>query len=204
MYDKIKNFKKKYEEFSSQSLCSRREGDFFEDEEDCENFLDGQIKYGYGITSYTLLDLTRMGFNYVKYFYLQDKNIVGNLSEFGKYEYTIRDNETFRLEMFNNNTIHTNLNIIFLHTLFPYYTGIVNLTSIAIQEAVENVDDVYIILTICYIVFNIILFLTIWVPFIKNMNSVVYNAKKILGIIPIHILSTLSNINKILDLKNVN
>ena len=89
---------------------------------------------------------------YVKYFYLQDKNIVGNLSEFGKYEYTIRDNETFRLEMFNNDTIHTNLNTIFLHTLFPYYTGIVNLTSIAIQEAVENVDNVYIIYTILYII----------------------------------------------------
>ena len=44
MYDKIKNFKKKYEEFSSQSLCSRREGDFFEDEEDCENFLEHFIK----------------------------------------------------------------------------------------------------------------------------------------------------------------
>ena len=204
MYDKIKNFKKKYEEFSAQSLCSRREGDFFQNETACEDFLDGQIKYGYGITSYTLLDLTRMGFNYVKYFYIQDKNVVGNLREFGKYEYIVQDNETFRLQMFNDETIHSNLNVIFLHALFPYYTGIINLTSIAIQEAVENVDEVYLILTICYIVFNIILFLTIWVPFIKNMNSIIYNAKKILGIIPIHILSTLTNIKKILDLKNVN
>ena len=204
MYDKIKNFEKKYDEFRDQSLCSRREGDFFDNDTHCEDFLDGQIKYGYGITSYTLLDLTRMGFNYAKYYYIQENNVVGKLSEFGKYEYIIQNNETFRLEMFNSDTIHTDLNVIFLHALFPYYTGIVNLTSIAIQQAVENVDEVYLILTICYIVFNIILFLTIWVPFIKNMNSIIYNAKKILGIIPIHILSTLSNINKILDLKNVN
>ena len=204
MYDKIKNFKKTYEEFSTQSLCSRREEGYFDNDTHCETFLDGQIKYGYSITAYTLLDLTRMGFNYVKYFYLEDKNVVGNLSEFGKHEYIIQDNETFRLQMFNEKTIHTNLNIIFLHTLFPYYLGIVNLTSNAIQDAVKSVDDVYLILIICYIIFNIILFLTIWVPFIKNMNSIIYNAKKILGIIPIHILSTLSNIKKILDLKNMN
>ena len=204
MYDKIKNFKKTYEEFSTQSLCSRREEGYFDNDTHCETFLDGQIKYGYAITAYTLLDLTRMGFNYVKYFYLEDKNVVGNLYEFGKHEYIIQDNETFRLQMFNEKTIHTNLNIIFLHALFPYYLGIVNLTSNAIQDAVKSVDDVYLILVICYIVFNIILFLTIWVPFIKNMNSIIYNAKKILGIIPIHILSTLSNIKKILDLKNMN
>ena len=53
-------------------------------------------------TSYTLLDLTRMGFNFVKYYYLKENNIVGNLSEYGKYEYKIEDNETFRIEMFNN------------------------------------------------------------------------------------------------------
>ena len=204
MYTKIKNYKQKYEEFNEQSLCSRMEGDFFENEYQCEHFLDGQISYGYGITSYTLLDLTRMGFNFVKYFYLEDKNIVGNLSEYGKYKYEINDDETFRLQLFNNDTIHTNLNIIFLHALLPFYLGILNLTSNSIQEAVANVDDPYLIIMICYIVVNVILFFFIWIPFIKNMNSIIYNAKKILGIIPIHILSTLTNIKRILDLKKIN
>ncbi len=204
MYSKIKNYKKKYEEFNEKSLCSRMEGDRFANEYECEHFLDGQISYGYGITSYTLLDLTRMGFNFVKYYYLDENNVVGNLSRYGKDEYDIKENETFRLQMFNNNTIHTNLNVIFLHTLLPFYLGILNLTSNSIQEAVENVDSPFLIIMICYIVLNVILFFFIWIPFIKNMNSIIYNAKKILGIIPIHILSTLSNINRILDLKKIN
>ena len=204
MYDKIKNYKSKYEEFNEKSLCSRMQGDYFDNETECENFLDGQIRYGYGITSYTLLDLTRMGFNFVKFFYVKNKTIVGNLSEYGKYEYDIGDNETFRLEMFNNDTIHTNLNVIFMQTLLPFYLGIVNITSYAIQDAVANVDEVYLIIMICYIIMNFILFLFIWIPFIKNMNSIIYNAKKILGIIPIHVLSTLSNIKRILDLKKIN
>ena len=204
MYTKIKNFKKKYEDFTSQSLCSRMEGDYFDNITQCEQFLDEQISYGYGITSFTLLDLTRIGFNFVKYYYLEERNVVGNVSKYGKYEYTVLDNETFRLQMFNNDTIHTSLNVIFLHALLPYFTGIVNLTSIAIQEAIEDVEQVYIIIMICFIIVNVIIFLTIWIPFIKNMNSIIYNAKKILGIIPIHILSTLSNIKKILEIKNVN
>ena len=204
MYDKIKNYKSKYEKFNEVSLCSRMEGDFFENEEQCEHFLDGQISYGYGIASYTLLDLSRMGFNFVKYYYLENKNIKGNLSEYGKYEYKIEDNETFRIEMFNNDTIHTNLNVIFIQSLLPFYLGVINITSIAIQKAVSDVDSPYLIFLICYIVLNAILFLTIWIPFIKNMNSIIYNAKKILGIIPIHILSTLSNIKTILELKKIN
>ena len=54
-----------------------------------------------------------------------------------------------------------------------------------------------------YTSLNTILFLVVWIPFIKNMNSVIYNAKKILGIIPIHILSSLSNIKKILNLEKI-
>ena len=57
---------------------------------------------------------------------------------------------------------------------------------------------------ICYIVINAILFMCVRIPFIKNMNSIIYNAKKILGIIPIHILSTLSIIKRILELKKIN
>ena len=204
MYDKIKNYKSKYEEFNEKSLCSRMEGDFFDNETDCENFLDGQISYGYGITSYTLIDLTRMGYNFVKYFYLENMTVIGNLSEYGKDEYYINDDETFRLEMFNDDTIHTNLNIIFMHALLPYYSGILNMTTYSIQDAVANVDKVYLIVMICYIVMNFILLVCIWIPFIKNMNSIIYNAKKILGIIPIHILATLPNTKRILELKKTN
>ena len=203
MYVKIKNFKSKYEAYNDENVCSRMEGDFFKNISECENFLDRQMSYGIGITSYTLLDLTRMGFNYAKYYYIVEKNITGNLTKYGKEEYYINGTQTFRIEMFNDNTIHTNLNVIFIHALFPFYLGVMNITSIAIQDAIANVDDIYLIYMICYIIINIILFLTIWIPFIKNMNTVIYNAKKILGIIPIHILSTLSNIKTILELKKV-
>ena len=203
MYNKIKNYAKQYEDFHNQKLCSRREEGYFDNESHCDNFLDGQIKYGYEITSYALLDLTRMAFNYVKYYYLDYENITGNLTKFRNYE-DIKDNETFRLEIFNDKTTHSDLNVIFLHTLLPYYTGIVNITYNAILEAIEDSNQIYLILMIGYFTLNVILFLVVWIPFIRNMNSIIYNAKKILGIIPINILSTLSNIKNILDIKKFN
>ena len=105
--------------------------------------------------------------------------------------------------LFNNETTHSKLNILFVHTLLPFYSNIINITSNAIIGDSSNAGSLFLLYMICFISINTALFLIVWIPFIKNMNSVIYNAKKILGIIPIHILSTLSNIKKILNLEKI-
>jgi len=202
----IENYFKQYKEinlkYNQRSLCSRIENNFFNSEEECEDFLQGQIKYGYQVASFTLIDLIRIGFNYVKYFFEVKKNIVGNLTEYGINDYeNITDDQFFRLYLFNNDSTHSNINILFAQTLLPYYNEMINITSITITTLVSNSYSVYIIYMISYISLNVILFLIVGIPFIKNMNSVIYKAKKILGIIPIHILSTLTNIKKILNIE---
>jgi hypothetical protein len=184
------------------SLCSRIKDNFFNSEEECDNFLQGQIKYGYQVASFTLIDLIRIGFNYVKYYFEIEKNIVGNLTEYGINDYeNITDNQYFRLYLFNDNSTHSNINILFAQALLPFYIEMINITTIEITTTLSNSYSIYIIYMISYISLNIILFLTVGIPFIKNMNSVIYKAKKILGIIPIQILSTLTNIKKILNIE---
>ena len=205
-YTDINNFKDTYIDFNKESLCSRNGNNYFSSEEECLNFLEGQIKYGYQVTSFTLIELIGWGINFIKYYFDVYMDIVGNLTEYGIKEYDeLKSNQKFRLYLFNNDTSHSDINILFVNTLLPYYTDIVNITSIAIIKAVDNSNTLYLIFMICYLSLNSLLFLSVWLPFIKNMNSVIYNAKKILGIIPIQILSTLSNIKKILNLeKNKN
>jgi hypothetical protein len=201
-YTYIKNFKDTFTKFNSKNLCTRMQDNFFNSEDECLNYLEGQIKYGYQITSFTLVDLIRIGINFIKYYFKNEIDIVGNLTEYGIYDYkNISNNQRFRLYLFNNDTSHSKLNILFAHTLLPYFIDIVNITSIAIIETANNSDSLFYIYMICYISINVILFMAVWLPFIKNMNSVIYNAKKILGIIPIHILSSLGNIKKILNLE---
>ena len=202
-YSNIKNFKNTFLKFNSDSLCSRMEESFFNSEEECLNYLQGQIRYGYQISSFTFIDLIRIGITFIKYYFDKNMNIGGNLTEYGinDYEDIEKENKTFRLFLFNNDTTHSKINILFVHALLPYYINIVNISSNAIIEETNYLDSNFFIYMICYISINSVLFLFVWIPFIKNMNSVIYNAKKVLGIIPIHILSTLNNIKKILNLE---
>ena len=191
-----------YKELDEQNLCTWIKGNYFINEDECLNFLDGQIKYGYEISSFTLHDLIFTGKNIIEYFMKENFDIVGNLSEFGKNNYDdILENQVFRLSLFNNNTIHSDLNVLFAQSLLPYITQLINDTSNLIINNFENSDSNYYIYMICYILFNIFIYLFVWIPFIKNMNSVIYNSKKILGIIPIHVLTTLVNIKKILNIE---
>ena len=201
-YSGIKNYKDIYIKFNRDSLCTRMGENYFESVLDCENFLEGQIKYGYQITSFTLVDLIRMGSNFIKYYLEKEISIVGNLTEYGINEYkNISDNQKFRLYLFNNKITHDNINVIFYHLLLPYYFDIINETSSYVINSTNNAQSLYVIIMICYVSITIVSALALWVPFVVEMNSLLNNSKKILRIIPIHILSTLTNIKKILNLE---
>jgi hypothetical protein len=201
-YSLINQYEDIYNEFKKQNLCAWSSGNSFNNEDECLNFLSGQMNYGYEVASFALHDLIFTGKNIIEYFMKENLDIVGNLSEFGKNNYDdILENQVFRLSLFNNNTIHSDLNVLFTQSLLPYITNLINDTSNFIIDSFENSDSNYYIYLVCYILFNLFIYLIVWIPFIKNMNSVIYNSKKILGIIPIHVLTTLVNIKKILNLE---
>ena len=201
-FSHIKKLKNDFIKFNHDSLCSRMEEGFFESEEKCENFLEGQIKYGYQIASFTFIDLIITGSNCIEFLYEEKNNIIGNLTEYGIKEYeNVTNNQKFRLYFFNNGTIHSDINVLFAHALLPYFTDIINISSTAIINSSNDSYSVYLIYMITFISLNLLAFIFVWIPYINNMNSVIYNAKKILRIIPIHILSTLANIKKILNLE---
>ena len=201
-YNLIDHYEGIYKEFKEQNLCIWSTGNYFYDEDECLNFLNGQINYGYEATSFALHDLIFTGKNLIEYYMKENLDIVGNLSEFGINNYDdVTENQVFRLSLFNNNTIHSDLNVLFVQSILPYITKIINETSNFIINSFGNSDSNYYIYLICYILFNIFIYLFVWIPFIKNMNSVIYNSKKILGIIPIHVLTTLVNIKKILNIE---
>ena len=201
-YSDIKNYKNIYMKINNDSLCTRMGENYFESESDCENYLEGQAKYGYQITAFTLIDLIRMGYNFIKYYVEKEMSIKGNLTEYGITEYkNVSENQKFRLYLFNNNTTHDNINVIFYHLLLPYYSDIINQTSAYIINSTNNAQSLYLIIMICYVSITIVFALSMWVPFVIEMNSLLNNSKKLLRIIPIHILSTLTNIKKILNLE---
>ena len=83
---------------------------------------------------------------------------------------------------------------------YPYIDEERRITVTAINGAIENKEMTYIIFFACFLLVITLLFFIYWIPMIKNMNVSIYRTKKILSIIPIHILASQSNINKLLNI----
>ena len=47
-------------------------------------------------------------------------------------------------------------------------------------------------------------FFLVWIPFLRNLNSIIYKTKNMLSIIPKEVLANLSNIDKLLDMEKTN
>ena len=75
------------------------------------------------------------------------------------------------------------------------------MTVESINDSIKNKQVTYIIYFTCLLIVITILFIVYWLPMIKNMNITIYKTKKMLSIIPIHILSSQENINGLLNIE---
>ena len=106
----------------------------------------------------------------------------------------------FRLDLFNNETLHFNLNIMFFSVILPY-----------IQENRQKSYDILTIgkassiVTLYFIVFIIsftLIYLFYFLPVINYINKIIYKTKNMLSIIPLNILSSQSGVSKLLNISN--
>ena len=131
-YDKIflknKNFTIK------DNLCSYYINDYFDSSVDCSDKIGLITGYDFFTLSYYFLEEIKIDKKIVSY-KLKNENILGNLTDYNVEEYLNDDripkeyDETdyktiFRLDLFNNYTIHTRLNVIFFSIILPYIQDI--------------------------------------------------------------------------------
>ena len=103
--------------------------------------------------------------------------------------------------LFNNNSYHKDINILFIKSLYPYIEEDRKINRNSINNIIKNKDKKYMIYFIFIIVVITLLFIIFWLPMIKKMNSIIYETKQILSIIPIHILSSQDNIYNLLNIE---
>ena len=112
----------------NKDICSYYITDYFESNEECHNeFRD--TKYDFVIMATNFIQKIISAKNIVKYF-LKTKNIVGNLTEYDKEKWKTMGNDfleqegdkptIFRLDLFNDKEIHSDLNLIFINIFLPY------------------------------------------------------------------------------------
>ena len=210
------SFKDIKNELNKTGLCNLSFTDFFKNEEECQNFMGGEkgiISLGFDILLNYFIEEIRMKRNYAKG--LMNKGIlVGNLSELNNYylwdddNLDLKNNQTliFRMNLFNKEDIHQNLNIIFINIIYQYINKERNLTLNSISQSINNGHIIYIILIACHCSFVIISILFYLIPEINKLNIEIYKTKNILSIIPVQILASLPNIKTLLkiSIKNNN
>ena len=208
----IPGFLQKYNDFHSQNLCSRRNDEYFKSEEECNLHMEGITLFGLNVLQTSINEEIRIYKNIINQF-LKNDSIIGNLKFYGSKYWnekeiieTLEHNKSvkYRLLLFNNNSYHKDLNILFINVIYPYLNTERNITIESINEAIENKERTYIIFFSCFLSGITLFFLIYWLPMIKNMNITIYKTKKMLSIIPIHILASQNNINSLLNIDEKN
>ena len=191
-------------------LCNYYINDYFDSSAQCEEKIGLISKYNFNTLAIYFIGEIKIKKSVVKY-KLLNENILGNLTEYNYTDY-INNNmiprkgdpfnysNIFRLNLFNNYTIHTQLNIIFFSIILPYIE--------------KNRDEYFSILTFepkegnilslnLLILFIIsLLFFCFFIPVINYINSIIYKAKNMLSIIPLNILSYQSDALILLNISN--
>jgi hypothetical protein len=171
-----------------------------------------------GITTYeisvvytTITEEIRINKNLINQL-LSNNAVFGNLTLYGS-KYWIQDRiindlknanyspSFYRLYLFNNDSFHKDLNILFINSLYPYIEEERKINNDSINGIIKNKEMSYITYYVCFLVLITLLFLILWVPMIRNMNIIIYTTKKMLSIIPIHLLASQKNIQTLLNIE---
>ena len=203
----IKNFNKKYlfegevHELLTQSFCYYNYTNRFSSYEECKNELYFLLNYDFTIIAANFLEALRKSKFVVKYL-LSTGKIVGGLNDYDQNTW-LKDervpiigrnntgNYIFRLDLYNDETVHGYLDLIFVNILLPYID--INRKHI-IPYLTVNKRDYYLRLTTTfYIIFVVLIFGFYLLLKIKFLNKHIYRTKILLRLIPLNILASLGH-----------
>ena len=191
------------------SLCNYYINDLFDSSVMCEESIGLITKYDFNVLTKYFLEEITIKKNIIEY-KLTHENILGNLTQYNYTEYInnnmiprkedLNYSNIFRLDLFNDDMLHYELNIIFFSIILPY-----------IQENKDKYFDVlsfenkkFNIITINYFILAIItlIFFGYIIPVINYINKLIYKTKNMLSVISLNILSFQSDALLLLNISN--
>ena len=212
----INNFNKKYLSNGeintklSQNFCYYNFSKRYNTYEQCSSELWFLLNYDFDIIASNFLEALRKNIHVVKY--LLDNNLTaGDLNDYdeniwindssipqvGK-NYTSENIKIFRLDLYNDETIHGYLDLIFVNILLPYMD--ISRKHIIPFLSIEGKDYYLRLTTIFYVLLIAAIFFVYLFLKVKSLNKHIYKTKNLLRLIPLNILMSLGNIKSLLDL----
>jgi hypothetical protein len=190
------------------SYCLYNETYKFNSTQECENKFGQILKYDFSIMASYFIEELRINRNLVKYLISQgilrgslnyyDEDIWLKDETIPKVGENYTGENIFRLDLYNNETIHAHLDLIFVNIILPYIE--IN-RQIIIPHLLIDDKEIYLNVTsVFYLIFIFLIYLVYLLLKIRSINIYIYKTKNMLTLIPLHILSSQDNIKQLLHL----
>ena len=201
----IQNNENGVREMFNLDYCSFEIIEYFNLTNECINKFGSFSKFALDNVILYFLEELRLKKNIIKYI-LNNFNVVGNLTEYNKeeminiYNQNSNNNKTiFRLDLFNNQIIHSDLNFMYFNIIFQ---SLQQSRVIISFFNINGENSFFILLIIIYILVSFIIIISFFIPMIKYLNKQIYKAKNILSIVPINVLIYQTNNRKLFKFFN--
>ena len=200
----ITNFNDIYKKQWEASLCETRTNDFFSSDEECLRYMNGIMNYDFNMVTNSFIEEIILQAQYIMY-YLSTNEVINISSDVFNNLGQLKG-KNFRYILFEdeNISLHHKLNVIFSNLYIPTINYYLDITANTIIGSFNNISSSITAVFIFYFCFIFVVNFIIIFPMILGMNTILFKSKKILNIIPIHILLNLQGINKLLNLSQFN
>ena len=182
-------------------LCNYYINEYFDSSIECVEKIGLITKYDFNTLTINFIEEININRAVMVYILRRIGNITTfNMSDSINIRKRAGKGELYTLSLFNNETLHSKLNIIYFSIILPY-----------IQEDRQEINKILIIGQIEYFLssltglFGLIisfLFFCYFVPLINYINSIIYKTKNMLSIIPLSILSYQTDVLILFSISN--
>ena len=189
------------------NYCSYNFTDKFHSLEECQKTIGEILNYDFSLIASYFIEELRINKFLVKYL-LSTGTIRGGLNDYDQ-DLWLKDptipkiwenytgEYTFRLDLYNNDTTHAHLDLVFVNIILPYIE--INRKYILPNLSIDN-KEIYLYLTSAF--YGLILFIIFFVFLllkIRFINKHIYKTKNMLTLIPINILSSQKHMKQLLN-----
>ena len=210
----MKDFSKKYlskgeiHQLLTESFCNYNFTGRYNTYEECEDELFFLLNKDFTLIASNFLESLRKN-RYILKYLLSTGKIVGGLNDYNQ-DLWLMDERTpligknntgnyiFRLDLYNDDTVHAYLDLIFVNILLPYID--INRKYVIPFISLDGSDYFLRLTTVFYVLIVFAVFCIYLLLEIKFLNKHIYRTKNLLRLIPLNILMSLGNIKSLLDL----
>ena len=186
--------------------CSKIKGlcQIFRQIQQSQNYKSPNIDLSKNIPDTYMEVVTSLGFYNFISFWIEEIRIKKNyilMLENSHNQSTIEDRIIY---FYNYQTIHPDVNYMFITVILPYITEERKLTMDIIIKEILSENTFYIVILIIFFIISIFIYIFFWRPTINNIKNLIYKTKNMLRIIPVEILEAQTNIKSLLGVSDLN